>query len=177
MRKLQNATATRRHLPSLMRYCGACAPDEPLGVTLVLRRRQPMERPIPRIPRAEFAARYGADPADVERVRAFGKQHGMQELACDMARRSLRWQGDAKSLPKDRIASLDAAQDEVNDILSRRDANRMICEHSRTIGSNLKSQQCVSYGQRERARLKAQDNLTTIRQQPRLPPKGGTFRD
>src|SRR5690348_12893093 len=99
MRKLSSAApATRRHLPSVMRYCGACAPDEPLGVTLVLRRRQPMERPIPRTPRAEFATRYGADPADVERVRAFGKQHGMQELDCDMARRSLHWQGDAKSL-------------------------------------------------------------------------------
>jgi kumamolisin len=99
MRKLSSAApATRRHLPSVMRYCGACAPDEPLGVTLVLRRRQPMERPIPRTPRAEFATRYGADPADVERVRAFGRQHGMQELDCDMARRSLHWQGDAKSL-------------------------------------------------------------------------------
>ena len=99
MRKLSPvAPVTRRHLPSVMRYCGACAPDEPLGVTLVLRRRQPLERPIPRTPRTEFAARYGADPADVERVRALGRKHGMQELDCDMACRSLHWQGNAKSL-------------------------------------------------------------------------------
>ncbi|HJR13300.1 MAG TPA: S53 family peptidase [Rhodanobacteraceae bacterium] len=101
MRKVQNttpATTTRRHLPFAMRYLGACAHDEPLDVTVVLRRRQPLERPIPRTPRAEFAARYGADPADVERVRVFGRQHGMQEQACDMARRTLHWRGSAQSL-------------------------------------------------------------------------------
>ncbi|MGH8125866.1 MAG: protease pro-enzyme activation domain-containing protein, partial [Rhodanobacteraceae bacterium] len=100
MRKVQPTApaATRRHLPSAMRYLGACAQDEPLDVTLVLRRRHPMERPIPRTPRAEFAARYGADPADVERVRTFGRQHGMQEQACDMACRTLHWRGSAQSL-------------------------------------------------------------------------------
>lgn len=80
-------------------------------------------------------------------------------------------QGDAKSLPKDRVASLNVAQDEINGILTKRDGNRMICENTRTIGSNLKSQQCVSYGQRERSRLKTQEDLTTIRQQPRMVPK------
>ena len=72
MRKAGNTdpATTRRHLPSAMRYLGACAHDEPLDVTLVFRRRQPMERPMPRVQRSEFAARYGADPADVERVRA-----------------------------------------------------------------------------------------------------------
>ncbi|HET7163039.1 MAG TPA: protease pro-enzyme activation domain-containing protein, partial [Rhodanobacteraceae bacterium] len=100
MRKIQNSApaTTRRHLPAAVRYLGACAHDEPLDVTLVLRRRQQMERPIPRTPRVEFAARYGADPADVERMRAFGRQHGMQEQACDMARRTLHWRGSAQSL-------------------------------------------------------------------------------
>lgn len=100
MRKIQNSApaTTRRHLPSAVRYLGACAHDEPLDVTLVLRRRQQMERPIARTPRADFAARYGADPADVERVRAFGRQHGMQERACDMARRTLHWHGSALAL-------------------------------------------------------------------------------
>jgi kumamolisin len=99
MRKIQNtASTTRRHLPSAMRYLGACANDEPMDVTLVLRRRQPLERPIPRVQRADFAAGYGADPADVERVRAFGAKHGMQEQACDMARRTLHWRGSVQSL-------------------------------------------------------------------------------
>lgn len=94
------APTARRHLPSAMRYLGACAHDEPLDVTLVLRRRQPLERPMPRVRRTEFAARYGADPADVERVRAFGRQHGMQERACDMGRRTLHWRGSAQALQR-----------------------------------------------------------------------------
>ena len=101
MRKIQDTgPATRRHLPSAMRYLGACANDEAMDVTLVLRRRQPLERPMPRVPRTDFAARYGADPADVERVRAFGAKHGMQEQACDMACRSLHWRGSAQSLQR-----------------------------------------------------------------------------
>ncbi|MGH8182741.1 MAG: S53 family peptidase [Rhodanobacteraceae bacterium] len=99
MRKVQNtAPAMRRHLPSMLRYCGACSPDEPLDVTLVLRRCRPLALPVPRLTRADFAAQYGADPADVERVRAFGAKHGMQELACDVACRTLHWRGSAKSL-------------------------------------------------------------------------------
>src|SRR6185437_16390419 len=100
MRKIQptSPATTRRHLPFAMRYLGACALDEPLDVTLVLRRRQPLERPIPRVQRADFASRYGADPTDVERVRAFGAKHGMQEKACDMACRTLHWHGSAQSL-------------------------------------------------------------------------------
>src|SRR6185437_11900875 len=108
MRKVQNTapTTTRRRLPFAMRYLGTCAHDEPLDVTVVLRRRQPLERPIPRTPRAEFAARYGADPADVERVRAFGQQHGMQEQACDMARRALHWRGSATFIGCDKAPEL-----------------------------------------------------------------------
>ncbi|MDE2225378.1 MAG: S8 family serine peptidase [Xanthomonadaceae bacterium] len=99
MRKVQGTTtSTRRHLPAAMRYLGACSRDEPLDVTVVLRRRQPMGRPIPRTQRADFATRYGADPADVERMRAFGAKHGLQELACDMACRTLHWRGNAAAL-------------------------------------------------------------------------------
>src|SRR5690348_7386678 len=98
MSTIQGTGPARRHLPSTVRYLGACAHDEPLDVTVVLRRRQPLERPIPRTPRAEFGGRYGADPADVERVRTFGLRHGMQEQSCDMNRRTLHWRGSAKSL-------------------------------------------------------------------------------
>lgn len=100
MRTIRDTASARqrRHLPSAMRYLGACAHDQPLDVTLVLRRRRPLERPMPRVPHAEFAARYGADPADVERLRGFGRQHGMQEQACDVARRTLHWRGSVQSL-------------------------------------------------------------------------------
>jgi len=92
------APVNRRHLSATTRYLGLHAPDEPLDVTLVLRRRQPLKLPMPPLQHAEFAARHGADPADVERLRAFGLQHGMQELACDLARRTLHWRCNVKSL-------------------------------------------------------------------------------
>ncbi|MGH8115424.1 MAG: S53 family peptidase, partial [Rhodanobacteraceae bacterium] len=97
-RTSHTAPVTRRDLPAAIRYLGPHAPDESLDVTLVLRRHQPLKLPIPPSRRAEFATRYGADSADVERLRAFGLKRGMQELGCDMACRTLRWRGSAKSL-------------------------------------------------------------------------------
>ncbi|MGH8155150.1 MAG: S53 family peptidase, partial [Rhodanobacteraceae bacterium] len=91
-------TPPRRHLPATLRYLGPCALDEPCEVTLVLRRRQPLDPSSTPVPRAEFAAKYGADPADVERLRAFAGQHAMQELGCDMACRTLHWRGTGRSM-------------------------------------------------------------------------------
>ncbi|MGH8152273.1 MAG: S53 family peptidase [Rhodanobacteraceae bacterium] len=91
-------TPLRRHLPATLRYLGPYALDEPCEVTLVLRRRQPLDPSSTPVPRAEFAAKYGADPADVERLRAFAGQHAMQELGCDMACRTLRWRGTGQSM-------------------------------------------------------------------------------
>lgn len=67
----------------------------------MLRRCQPLQLPIsPPLSRAKFAEHYGADLADVERLRMFGQQHGVQEISCDLARRTLRWYGSAESLQK-----------------------------------------------------------------------------
>lgn len=99
MRKTSpTAPVTRRSLPTTIRYLGPHALDEPLDVTLVLRRRRPLKLPMPPLQRAEFIARHGADPTDVKRLRAFGLQRGMHELACDLACRTLHWRGSAKSL-------------------------------------------------------------------------------
>jgi len=92
------APMAHRFLPATVRYLGAPAPDLPLDVTLVLRRRQPLQLPIPVPERADFAARFGADPADVERLRALGRRHGMQERACDLGCRTLHWRGSATAL-------------------------------------------------------------------------------
>lgn len=97
-RTSSTAPVTRRYLPATIRYLGLPLPDEPFDVTLVFRRRRPLKLPTPPPRRAEFAARHGADPADVERLRMLGLQHGMQELACDLACRTLHWRGSAKSL-------------------------------------------------------------------------------
>ncbi|OOG51379.1 S53 family peptidase [Rhodanobacter sp. C01] len=90
------------HLPTNARYMGSHAPDETLDVTLVLRRRSPLGTLAPSASRSErhadFVARYGADPADVERLRSFSRQHGLQELACEPGRRTLHLRGTAQSL-------------------------------------------------------------------------------
>ena len=93
-----SASAARRILPATLRCLGAAAPDLPLDVTLVLRCRRSLVLPLATTRRADFAARYGADPADVKRLRALGLRHGMQEQACDMACRSLHWRGSVDAM-------------------------------------------------------------------------------
>lgn len=91
-------TPLRRHLPATLRYLGPYALGEACNVTLVLRRRQPLDPSSTPVPRAEFAAKYGADPADIERLREFANQHGLQELGCDVACRTLHWRGTGRSM-------------------------------------------------------------------------------
>ena len=67
-----------------MKYLGPHTDTAPLDVTLVLRRRQ---GGVPRSPalaaarraraRADFGQHCGADPADLERLRAFARTHGL----------------------------------------------------------------------------------------------------
>src|SRR6185437_11066806 len=90
------------HLPAGARYLGPHAPDETLDVTVVLRRMNPLGAVDPSALRsarhADFTARYGADPADVDRVRNFSRQHNLQELACEPGRRTLHLRGSAQAL-------------------------------------------------------------------------------
>jgi len=90
------------HLPASARYLGPHAPDASLDVTLVLRRKSPLGKLAPSTSRsaryADFVARYGADPADVERLRSFSRQHDLQELACEPGRRTLHLRGTAQAL-------------------------------------------------------------------------------
>ena len=90
------------HLPAGARYLGPHAPDETLDVTVVLRRMNPLGALNPSALRsarhADFTARYGADPADVDRMRNFSRRHNLQELACEPGRRTLHLRGTAQSL-------------------------------------------------------------------------------
>ena len=90
------------HLPTGAHYLGPHAPNETLDVTLVLRRRNPLGKLAASTSHsarhADFVARYGADPADVERLRAFNHQHGLQELAYDAGRRTLHLSGTVQAL-------------------------------------------------------------------------------
>jgi kumamolisin len=67
-------------------------PDDPIAVTLVLRRRAevPEEALTTPLAPAEFAARYGADPADLEQVTQTLSALGAEILEADAASRRVR---------------------------------------------------------------------------------------
>ncbi|WP_458070977.1 S53 family peptidase [Rhodanobacter sp. BL-MT-08] len=95
-----NAT-TRSSLPADVRYIGPHDPNATVDVTLVFRHRAAPPAaawPHAAMSRADYAAQHGADPADVERVRALSKKHGMRELDCHMDRRTLHLSGTAQSM-------------------------------------------------------------------------------
>ena len=104
MSKTKSTAATSHwHLPAGARYLGPHGPDETLDVTLVLRRKSPLSTPLTpsasfSARHADFVARHGADPADVERLRSFSRQHGLRELACEPERRTLHLSGTVQSL-------------------------------------------------------------------------------
>ena len=88
----------RSPLPGATR-AGPADPGEHLSITIRLRRR-PGAPPLPDpsratgsagefMSRAEFAATYGADPADIEQVEAFANAHGLTVEETSIARRSV----------------------------------------------------------------------------------------
>jgi len=92
------------------RAIGPAAPDERITATLIVRRKaalpaagaaetlgqaaRPARQPIPR---ADFAARYGADPADLAAVEAFARGHDLEVTASDAARRSVTLDGTVQA--------------------------------------------------------------------------------
>jgi kumamolisin len=87
------------------RYLGPHNADDTMEVTVVLRRRGAQPEPA-RWPakaaqsRTSFGERFGADSADVERMRHFAQAHDLQETDCQLHRRSMRLRGSASSLQK-----------------------------------------------------------------------------
>jgi kumamolisin len=88
--------------PPSARLLGSVNEGERLNVTIVLRRRPagpsvpgpahylhtpPAERP--RLSEADFAARYGADPTEIERVADFTRSHGLTVDETNAARRTV----------------------------------------------------------------------------------------
>lgn len=67
---------------------GRANPADSVSVTLVLRRRAPLvDGEL--LTREEFAARHGADPADIARVEAFAAEHDLSVGPIDIGRRSM----------------------------------------------------------------------------------------
>ena len=93
----------RETMPGATRT-GPCDPKERLQVTVVLRQR-PSRKPVrtlsqlvshaERLTRAEFEVRYGADPKDVERVKAFAAEHKLKISKVNMGARTLVLSGTA----------------------------------------------------------------------------------
>jgi kumamolisin len=102
----QSASGTRRRWSTspAMRYLGPHTDRAALLVTLVLRRRAGAGAHAaswpqrPRWRRDEFGRHAGADPADLERLRAFARQHGLREIGADATRRVLHLSGAPPAL-------------------------------------------------------------------------------
>jgi kumamolisin len=88
---------------------GACDPNEQMEVTVVLRERQSKSQ-YPsvadlvasgqRISRAEYEARYGADPQDIKTVEAFAKAQGLRVTQTNPFARSVSLAGPASAFSK-----------------------------------------------------------------------------
>jgi kumamolisin len=92
--------------PTGMRYLGPHTERAPLEVTVVLRRRAGASAHAaswpqrPRWRRDEFGRHAGAEPADLEKLRAFARQHGLREIGADAARRVLHLSGAPPALER-----------------------------------------------------------------------------
>lgn len=101
------AVATRRvKLPGSERQpigsrVGALSDDEIIEVSVILKPKSPVKIPRPRGPvmsREEFAAKCGADPAAIEKVRAFAREHGLTVGEVSVARRTVKLKGTAANM-------------------------------------------------------------------------------
>jgi kumamolisin len=89
---------------------GPADPNQEIEVTVLLRRgsepdafppdgqlgvRPPRERKY--LTREEFARLHGASPADLEKIRAFGRRHGLKVASEDRARRTVKFTGTVQA--------------------------------------------------------------------------------
>ena len=83
---------------------GPCDPEERVQVTVVLRQRPSRKRSKTlaqlaargeRLTRAEYEARYGADPKDVEKVKAFAGEYGLRVSKVNIGARTVILSGTA----------------------------------------------------------------------------------
>lgn len=96
---------------------GPVPTDQEVRVTIVVRRRGGAELPAvegaaPALSREEFARKYGADPADLERVQKFAVDHGLEVRESDPARRSVVLAGPAETVARAFAVELDEYETE-----------------------------------------------------------------
>jgi len=92
-------------VPAETHHPSAGEGSEPIEVTVVLRRRGEVPsaatwRQPPAVTHHNFAGRYGADPADITRLRKFATAHNLQETGCHPHRRALNLRATAADLQR-----------------------------------------------------------------------------
>lgn len=89
----------RRQIPNST-VIGSADPNQIINVTIILRRRNPNLPPPGSeiISREEFAERYGADPADAERVEQFAGENDLTVIETDLGRRSVSLSGTVANI-------------------------------------------------------------------------------
>jgi kumamolisin len=92
------------------RKVGPADPHERIEVTVFLRRgSSPKKLPPPqskRLSRAQFAALYGARPADIKKVRAFAKKYGLKVVQESRPRRSVILSGTVDAFTRAFVVEL-----------------------------------------------------------------------
>lgn len=96
---------SERAAPRNATDAGRTSPGQVLSVSLIVRRKTPLDLAKLKgrtLSRKKFEEKYGADPADFERLRRFAHEHGLtvDEAASSLARRTLVVRGTAENLEK-----------------------------------------------------------------------------
>ena len=101
--RLVTLRGTHRPAPPGAARTGAPDPNEKVELTIVLRRRKGLpaeEAANVHVSREDFAKEFGADPADVQKVEAFAKEHHLAVEKVELGRRSVVLSGTLANAQK-----------------------------------------------------------------------------
>lgn len=76
--------------------------------------------------------------------------------------------GSLDEFTQDEKIALFNAQERANGILTKRDGERLICEHKRMLGSNQKQTVCQTYADQKLTKRNSQDQMQKLQQSPPL---------
>jgi kumamolisin len=96
---------TERKAPRGATHLGRTSPDQPISVSVIVRRKNPLKLSDlkgRRVSHAEFNEQFAAAPADFDRIRAFAQEHGLtvDEAASSLPRRTIVLKGTAAAMEK-----------------------------------------------------------------------------
>ncbi|HTU46440.1 MAG TPA: S53 family peptidase [Bryobacteraceae bacterium] len=96
---------SEKRAPANARAVGAVSASQIISVSVILQRKNepqidPETGAFPPISRREFAELYGADPADIERVRRFAEESGLKVVESSIVKRRVVLSGSAGRLSR-----------------------------------------------------------------------------